>query len=78
MEMDALTEVLDDLAGRDPSTLADPESLIELQRSICRLEAIFTSAVGEFDTWGGYAPEGAQSTAAWLAARCQPARRRST
>jgi hypothetical protein len=67
----ALTKALDDLAELDPSALSDPETLLELQRSICRLEAINTSAVGEFDTWGGFTVDGARSAAAWLTAECR-------
>ncbi len=71
METEALTKALDHLAELDPSELADPETLLELQRSICRTEAIFTSAVGEFDTWGDWAVDGARSAAAWLTAECR-------
>jgi hypothetical protein len=71
MELDSLTEVLDHLADLDPSALADPERLRELQRSVCRVEAIFAGAVGEFDTRGDCAVDGAQSAAAWLTAECR-------
>lgn len=67
----ALTEALDQLAELDPSALSDPETLLELQRSTCRLEAIFTSALGEFDTWGDFSAAGAQSAAAWLTTECR-------
>jgi len=71
METEALTKALDELAELDPSALSDPESILELQRSMCRLEAINTSAVGEFDTWGGFAVDGARSAAAWLTTECR-------
>jgi hypothetical protein len=69
--IDDLTKALDALAELDPSALSDPETLLKLQRSTCRLEAITTSAVGEFDTWGGFADDGARSAAAWLTAECR-------
>jgi hypothetical protein len=69
--LDDLTKALDALAELDPSALSDPESLRELYRSSCRLEAINTSAVGEFDAWGGFAVAEARSAAAWLTAECR-------
>jgi len=67
--IEALHAAIDALA-EDPSTLANPASVIALERASARLDYITTTVVGEFDTWGEWALEGAKNVVAWLDTRC--------
>ena len=71
MELDALNQELDRLAQLDPSVLADPDSMVALQRVLARTEAVVTRATAAFDAAGHWVPDGALSAAAWLATRCR-------
>jgi hypothetical protein len=71
MELDALAEAIDGLAGSDPSIYADAESMEILQCQLARLESFVTTAVAAFDVSGAWAPDGAQNASAWLSSRCR-------
>ena len=71
VSLDALTEALDRLGRVDPAVLADPESVVSLQRQLARLEALTTRATAAFDRAGHWAPDGARTASAWLSVRCR-------
>jgi hypothetical protein len=71
VDLAALTSALDELAELDPSLLAGPETIVELERARARMEAITARAVGAFDALGGWAPDGAQTCRQWLKKRCR-------
>lgn len=71
MELEALSSVIDGLAGMDPASLGDAESIEVLQRELARLESVVTAAVGAFDVSERWAPDGARNAAMWLATRCR-------
>jgi len=49
MELDVLTEAIDQLAQADPATLGYGEAVIALQHQLARLEAVATKATASFD-----------------------------
>ena len=51
--------------------MADPESVVSLQRQLARLEALTTRATAAFDRAGHWAPDGARTASAWLTVRCR-------
>ncbi len=65
-KLDALKGLIDELFEAGP--VPDPESVRTLLRESSRLAAYVTASVGEFDTWGEYAVDGARSAASWIAA----------
>jgi hypothetical protein len=67
----SLREAIDQLAGCDPAALADPHSVVALERQVARLECVLSRAVRAFEVSGAWAPEGAKSPTAWLATRCR-------
>ena len=71
MELEALSSSIDRLVGVGPAAYADAESMELLQRELARLEAFSTTAAAAFDASGAWAPDGAQTAAAWLATRCR-------
>ena len=71
MELEALSSSIDRLVGSGPAAWADGESMELLQRELARLEAFVTTAAAAFDASGAWAPDGAQTAAAWLATRCR-------
>jgi len=66
-----LADALDAIVAVDPILLGDGESIMLLHRQLARLEAVVTRAVAAFDTGGEWEQDGARTTAAWIAARCQ-------
>ncbi|MGA3148374.1 MAG: DUF222 domain-containing protein, partial [Acidimicrobiales bacterium] len=71
MELDDLAEVVGRLNEMDPSALADPESIVGLQRHLASLEAITSRATAAFDAADSWAPDGARNAAAWITATCR-------
>jgi hypothetical protein len=69
-KIEALHKALDDLAQCDAFSIADVDSIIELNHLSARLEGVRTAAVAEFDAGGEWAVDGAKTAAAWLATRC--------
>jgi hypothetical protein len=69
-KLEALRVAIKDLADVDPFALADPESIIELERLSSRVECVKTRAVGEFDASREWAADGAKTVVAWLDTRC--------
>ncbi|HVB93369.1 MAG TPA: DUF222 domain-containing protein [Acidimicrobiales bacterium] len=67
MKIDALEGLVDELFEEGP--VSDTESMETLLREFGRLEAYVTASVGEFDTWGAWALDGARSAAAWVATK---------
>jgi hypothetical protein len=70
MLLDDLERDLDHLAGSDPFSYADPESIIALERLAARLEFCVARAVAAFDAGGEWGADGAKGTTAWLSTRC--------
>ena len=52
MELDVLTEAIDQLMGADPATCIDAESIETLQHQLARLEAFAASTAAAFDCSG--------------------------
>jgi hypothetical protein len=77
MELDVLDEALERLREMDRSALADTESIVSLQRSLARMEAIVSEATAAFDAAGNWAPDGAQTAVAWVTAECRVPRRQA-
>jgi hypothetical protein len=71
VELDDLAEVVGRLNEMDPSALADPESIVGLQRHLASLEAITSRATAAFDAADSWAPDGARNAAAWITATCR-------
>ena len=71
MDLDVLTTMVDELTRSDPSDWVDGESIEGLHRQLTRFEAFVTEATAAFDATGNWAPDGAKTAAAWLAARCR-------
>ena len=67
--MAALTDAIDALVAADPSSLADAESVVALQRQLARLEAVAARSTAAFDAAGEWAVDGARNATAWLATR---------
>ena len=65
MKLDALSEDLRELREEGPDS--DRESMATLLRLRSQFDAMFTSAVGEFDTGGEWGIDGARSAASWIA-----------
>jgi hypothetical protein len=56
---------------RDPSDLADTESIEALHRQLARLDALVTAKTAAFDGAGNWVPDGARNAAAWIVKRCR-------
>jgi hypothetical protein len=69
MELDALSEVIDQLIEAGPDVLGTGEVLVELLRELSRLEAVVDLASGGFHSSGEWALDGARSGAMWLATK---------
>lgn len=65
--MESLCRAVDELVEEDPSALADPETLVVLQRELARLEAVVSRAAAAFEQGGEWRADRATSAAAWLA-----------
>ena len=70
MDIDDLKEVLDRMAGADPFSYGDAESVMELQRALGVMNCITSRAMASFDASGEWTLDGAQTAAAWLTTRC--------
>jgi Domain of unknown function (DUF222) len=70
MQLDALKRDLDELAAADSFSLADRESIIDLERQLARFQCIVSEAVAEFDAAKEWAPDGARTSVAWIDTRC--------
>jgi len=70
-EVDELTAAVDKLVAMDPAVLADGEAVVGLHRQLERVTAAVTRATGSFDASAAWEPDGARTTAAWLATRCR-------
>ncbi len=71
MELDVINEAFDRLGQWDVTALADPESVLALQRLAARAEALATRSVAAFDAAGNWAADGALTAPAWTTARCR-------
>jgi hypothetical protein len=71
MDLDVLSEVIDDLAGADPATVADGPSIKKLHGMLAQLEASVTAASASFDASGEWALDGALTAPAWLSRECR-------
>jgi len=67
---DALVGVIDELAGLDPLSLADGETIEALHRQLERLGAVTTRAVTGFDAGRSWEGSGARTASAWVSSRC--------
>jgi 5-methylcytosine-specific restriction endonuclease McrA len=70
MELQHLSECLDELFVAGPEAWADGASIEVLQRQLARLEAFVTAATAGFDASGEWSTTGARNAPAWLRARC--------
>jgi hypothetical protein len=70
MKLDDLSDLVDAVAGCDPFSYSDPDSIICLQRIQNRLESILSNAVAAFDAGGEWASDGAKTSVAWISTRC--------
>jgi hypothetical protein len=66
-----LRRALDELFEVGPAACADPESIVELQVELNRLEALVCQATAEFDEGGAWAADGAKTPAAWISTKCR-------
>ena len=76
--LDDLAQVLARLAGTDPFALADPASVVTLERAQFRLACVLANALAGFCAGGEWAGDGAKSAAAWVATTCHLPRARCT
>jgi hypothetical protein len=67
MKLDVLSQDMKELVEEGPPS--DPESMEELLRIRNQVDACLAVATREFDQWGEYAADGAQTAAAWLATK---------
>jgi hypothetical protein len=67
--IEALVSVIDGLVDAEPGTLSDSDTILELHRQLARLDAVTARASARWDADDEWAPSGARSGAAWLAAR---------
>jgi hypothetical protein len=65
VKLDALERSVDELLEAGPPY--DRESMETLLRVRTKVDAVCTMAVGEFDTWGEWAPDGARTAGSWVA-----------
>jgi hypothetical protein len=65
-EMAAFRQAVDALAAVDRSLLCDGASVLEFGRLRACLDCIGSEIAAEFDQWGEWARDGAQSAVAWL------------
>jgi uncharacterized protein DUF222 len=68
--LEALEEVIDELANADDCDIADADSIVKLQRLLSRLDSVATRAVAAFDRSGEWSNDGARCAAPWLATKC--------
>jgi Domain of unknown function (DUF222)/HNH endonuclease len=69
-KIEALNKALDDLADCDAFSIADVDSIVQLDHLSARLDGVLAKAVAEFDQSGEWAVDGAKSPAMWMATRC--------
>jgi Domain of unknown function (DUF222) len=77
MELEALSEAIGHLVATGPSSCADGESMATLEVLCSRLDAFRSEAMADFEASGQWADDGAQTAAAWLAARGRLAKGRT-
>jgi hypothetical protein len=65
-----LDRAIEAVAALDSFSVSDPDSIVRLERSQAKLDAVVTSSVGHFDESGEWAVVGAKSSAAWISAHC--------
>ncbi len=69
MDLSGLRAELNNLLAEGSFAFGDGEALLELRTELNRFEAIYIQGVGEFDTAGNWADDGATSAAAWIATK---------
>jgi hypothetical protein len=69
-----LKEALDNLLDPATSSCLSAESIVELERQRNRLECYTSKAVADFDLWGEWNLDGAQTSVAWIDTRCHLAK----
>jgi hypothetical protein len=70
VDITTLKECVDELIGTDPASGCDPESMVELERQLARLEAYVCASSAAFDGAGEWSLDGARNASAWLTTRC--------
>jgi hypothetical protein len=70
VEIEDLSELIDQLAASEASAYCDGESLVGLVRQLNRLEAVVTKAASCFDSSGEWEISGARNAAVWLSTEC--------
>lgn len=69
--VEELVAAIDELVAADPSSLADSDTVLELQRQRARLEAAEARVAAAWDAERVWAADGARTGAAWLASRAR-------
>jgi hypothetical protein len=67
--VEVLVAAVDELVAMDPHQLADGDALVELDHQLNRMMAVRARATAAWDAEQGWAPSGARTAGAWLAAR---------
>lgn len=65
--MESLRAAIDELASIAPDVLAEPGTLLDMQRELSRLEAVVCRAAASFEARGEWRADRARSATAWLA-----------
>ena len=69
-DLDVINEALDRVGQWEVAALADPETVIALQRITARAESLLTRSVAAFDAASNFTPQ-AYSAVHWITARCR-------
>jgi hypothetical protein len=71
VEIEDLSELIDQLVRSEASTHSDGQSLVGLVRQLNRLEAFVTNAASSFESSGEWERDGAKNATAWLSTECR-------
>ena len=65
-----LREAIGELIETDPSLRCDRETITDMHRLRAQLDYAMSTSVAEFDQWGEWALDGAQTATAWIDTTC--------
>jgi hypothetical protein len=71
VEIEDLSEVIDQLVSSEAASHGDGESLVELLGQLNRLEAFVTNAASSFESSGEWERDGAKNATTWLSVKCR-------
>jgi hypothetical protein len=69
-QMAKLAEAVHELIELDPSLRSDRQSIVALERLRSQLDYAISASVADFDQWGKFVSDGAQTTVAWIDTTC--------